>query len=480
MFRRSRRFPLQVLPTRSIYEFEDAGVHVTLTFMTAALPHDLDIFSRPLSYLTWDVRSVDGATHEVSLYDSTSSELVVNRTNELVEWSRVKAGKLTALRVGTQEQPILGSSGDDHRIDWGYAYAAALTKQSKSAIGANQALLDSFVQNGSLPATDDSQMPRAVNDNTPVLAFVFDLGSVGAKTVERQVIVAYDEIYAIKYFGKNLRPYWRRNGMEPAELLQAAAKDYPSLLKRCEKFDRGFDGGHDESWRRALCADLRAGLSRMRRGLRFGGGCEQAAVVLHEGKHEQWRHRDGGRVFPDGSDLDFLEPDIWPRRRWFRSFPMRLPATGNFPMRRMIWALIPTRTARDDGGEGMPVEESGNMLILCDAIAQAEGNADFVTPWWPQLTQWAKYLENYGLDPEEQLCTDDFMGHLAHNANLSVKAILGLAAYGNLCKMRGDNCQCGKIRATCKSGCGALGEGGRRWRSFPACVRQARNVEPEI
>ena len=49
-----------------------------------------------------------------------------------------------------------------------------------------------------------------------MLAFVFDLGTVGAEAVERQVIVAYDEIYAIKYFGKNLRPYWRRNGMEPA------------------------------------------------------------------------------------------------------------------------------------------------------------------------------------------------------------------------------------------------------------------------
>ena len=106
---------LQVLPTRSIYEFEDAGVHVTSDFHDgSACLHDLDIFSRPLSYLTWDVRSVDGATHKISIYDSTSSELVVNSTKEQVVWSRVSAGKLTALRVGTQAQPVLGSAGDDH------------------------------------------------------------------------------------------------------------------------------------------------------------------------------------------------------------------------------------------------------------------------------------------------------------------------------------------------------------------------------
>jgi hypothetical protein len=432
-----RQVSLQVLPTRSIYELEAAGVHVTLTFMTAALPHDLDVFSRPLSYLTWDVRSVDGAKHEVSIYDSTSSELAVNENSERVEWSRGAAGSLTTLRVGTQEQPVLGSAGDDHRINWGYAYAAAATKHCKAAIGANQVLLQGFVQNGSLPAVDDPQMPRAVSDNTPVLAFVFDLGRVGAKAVERQVIVAYDEIYAIKYFGRDLRPYWRRNGMEPAELLQVAAKDYPALRVRCEKFDR----------------DLMADMTRIG-GDRYAQICAlayrecMAACGLAADANKQplfFTKEDTSNGDIATVDVFFPMDPIWiclsPALAKASLVPILSYAASShwrFPNAPHDLGTYPIARGTDDGGEGMPVEESGNMLILCDAIAQADGNADFVTPWWPQLTQWAKYLENYGLDPEEQLCTDDFMGHLAHNANLSVKAILGLAAYGNLCKMRGD------------------------------------------
>jgi hypothetical protein len=429
---------LQVLPTRSIYEFEGAGVHVTLTFMTAALPHDLDVFSRPLSYLTWDVHSVDGTAHDVSIYDSTSSELAVNETDQLVNWSRARAGKLTSLRVGTQEQPILASGGDDHRIDWGYAYAAALTKQAKAAIGANQAELDSFVQNGSLTAADDAQMPRAVNDNTPVLAFVFNLGQVGAETVERQVIVAYDEIYAIKYFGKNLRPYWRRNGMEPAQLLEAAAHDYPALLARCQKFDQ----------------DLMADMTKVG-GERYAQVCAlayrecMAACGLAADANRQplfftKENTSNGDIatvdvfFPMDPIWIFLSPDL-AKATLVPILSYAASSHWKFPNAPHDLGTYPNAHGTDDGGEGMPVEESGNMLILCDAIAQAEGNADFVTPWWPQLTEWAKYLEKYGLDPEEQLCTDDFMGHLAHNSNLSVKAIIGLAAFGDLCKMRGDH-----------------------------------------
>ena len=110
---------LQVTPTRTIYDFANGKVHVTLTFLRPALPDDLDAMALPLNYLTWAVRSVDGKAHAVSIYDSTSSQLVVNKNDEPVQWQRGKAGGLTTLRAGTVEQDVLGSSGDDHRINWG-------------------------------------------------------------------------------------------------------------------------------------------------------------------------------------------------------------------------------------------------------------------------------------------------------------------------------------------------------------------------
>jgi hypothetical protein len=428
---------LEVTPTRSIYQFEDSKIHVTLTFMTAALPEDLEVLARPLSYITWSARAVDGAAHEVSIYDGTSSELAVNEPEEKVNWAREKAGSLTLLRAGTAQQAVLGSCGDDHRINWGWVYAAARTRQATSSLGGSQALLEAFVRDGELPGQDDSRMPRAVSNDPPALAFLFHLGAVAAKPVTRQVMVAYDEIDSIEYFGRKLRPYWRRNGQTPASLLRAAEKEFPRLEKRCAEFDR------------ELTEDLtRAGGARYARMAALAyrealAACGLAADANNQPLLFTKENTSNGDIatvdviFPMDPVWILLSPTLAKcslapvlsyAASWHWKFPNAPHDLGTYPL----------AFGRDDGGEGMPVEESGNMLILCDAISQAEGDASFVAPWWEQLTQWAKYLEQYGLDPEDQLCTDDFMGHLAHNANLSVKAILGLAAYGDLCRRRGD------------------------------------------
>ncbi len=428
---------LSVTPSRSIYEFENKQVHVTLTFATPAMPDDLNALSRPVTYLVWKVRAVDGQKHDVSIFDSVSSALTVNTPDQKVVWGRDSFGPLTALHAGTAEQPVLQNSGDDTRIDWGYAYLAADSKQAASAMGSEKDLTDSFTVVGRLPGSDDKKMPRAAEDDQPTLALSFSLGVIDSKPVSRHAMIAYDEVYAIKYFGQKLRPYWRRNGVTVGSMLQAAEHDFDYESKQCEIFDK------------LLTDDLTAvgGAKYAQVGALAYRQCIAGTGLAVDANQQPLLFTKENTSNGDIATVDVIFPmaPIWilfnPSLAKASIVPILSYAASDhwkFPNAPHDLGTYPIAKGTDDGGEGMPVEESGNMLIICDAIAQSEGNAKFLKPWWHKLTQWAQYLEKYGLDPEDQLCTDDFMGHLAHNANLSVKAILGLAAYGDLCRIRGD------------------------------------------
>lgn len=434
---------LEVLPTRTIYVFAGEGVQVKVTFTTPALPEDLMIYSRPVTYLTWDVNSTDGKAHQVKVYFDASPSIAVTEPDQRVQSSSTDISGLAVLRCGTVEQPVLQKKGDDLRIDWGYFYVAAPLDQKPSfgTVIANDAR-QGFAA-GKLPAGTADPAPRAPKDNAPVLAFGFDLGSVSSKPMSRWLILAYDDIYSIQYFKKNLKPYWRRNGADAAELLKTSASQYNALIRRCAVFDNELmatlrKAGGEEYARicalayRQCCAANKVvaddnGQPLMFPKENFSNGCIATVDVIYPMAPQFL-------LFSPSLTKAMLVPIMdyaaSPRWRW----PFAPHDLGTYPHSNGQVYGGGERTEDDQ----MPVEETGNMILLLAALAQVEGNADFCTPYWPTLEKWATYLKDKGFDPENQLCTDDFAGHLAHNVNLSAKAICGLGAFAKLCEQQGD------------------------------------------
>jgi hypothetical protein len=442
-----------VLPLRSIYEFDAAGVSVTLTFLSPTIPSDLELVSRPLSYLTWQVKSTDGRAHDVAVYFDASAQIAVNQPDQKVTWQRSTSGDLAVMRAGTVDQPILAKQGDNLRIDWGYLYVAVPADQQGSgssggsgstAIGADVALRASFVKDGKLPSQDDTRMPRAADSDAPVLAAMLTFGRVQATPLSRHLLVAYDDEWAIEYFEQRTRAWWRRDPATNAEtLLRAGAADYAKLATASEKFDT------------SLMRDLRAtgGESYARlAALAFRQAMAAHKLVAHPktGQPLYFSKENFSNGCIDTVDVTYpsspffllfnpqlLEAQLRPvleyasMPRW--TFPFAPHDLGTYPK-----ANGQVYGGKEKSEENqMPVEESGNMLLMLGALSQLHGRTQLVQEYAPVLMKWVHYLAEKGFDPENQLSTDDFAGHLAHNANLSIKAILALAASGAMAKAVG-------------------------------------------
>ncbi len=58
---------VKCLPTRTVYGFECGKVHLELTFTAPFLPNDLELASRPVNYISYNVKSTDGKPHDVRI-----------------------------------------------------------------------------------------------------------------------------------------------------------------------------------------------------------------------------------------------------------------------------------------------------------------------------------------------------------------------------------------------------------------------------
>ncbi len=435
---------LEITSTRSIYTFEYFGVGLTVEFLSPLIPDDLDVLTRPITYVTLNVVSVDGEKHEVSVYFEVSASLAVNTSEQRVYGARHRLGNLEALSFRSQDQEVLAKRGDNLRIDWGTFYLVASAEAATSnCIQSGSVSRNDFVSTGAVLTSDCMRFPREVRDDHPVAAISHKFNEVESLTQSWHLMVAYDEEYAIEYFERRLVPYWKRSGCQPGQLFKKAESDYESLRHRCIQFDEAIHGELVEaggekyakiaelSYRQCLSAHAIVedfdGTLLMFSKENFSNGCMGTVDVTYPGSPFFLRFNPALLRAQIEPILDYAATPRW-------KFPFAPHDLGTYPMANGQVYGGGERTEDDQ----MPVEECGNMLILVAALCKSEASIELAEKHWATLSKWAGYLMQSGLDPDNQLCTDDFAGHLAHNANLSVKAIVALGAFGQLCSLRGD------------------------------------------
>lgn len=422
---------LKVFPTRTIYGFSAGPVSIRLTFMTPALPQDIEMLSRPITYLTWTITCNDGKAHDVKIHFDLAAGLCVDDLGQKVRWNLSDRDGLYVGKCGTVDQPVLAKVGDSRAIDWGYAYVAV------PSIAANSVL---FVGDDGLPKPGDVLAVGPASDAAR-LGINFDLPNFTG-THSRWIVLGYDDLYSIQYFHENLKAYWKRNGCTMDQLIRKSVREYRQINKACSTFDHELMndlsrlGGRQYALTAGLAfrqcfAGCKIAADRKGQPLIFpkentSNGCIGTVDVVYPMAPQFLLFGSKLAKATLVANLDYGSSTQWP-------WPFAPHDLGTYPRANGQVYGGGERTEEDQ----MPVEETGNMLILVDAVCRMDGNAKFALKYWPTLTRWATFLREKGYDPDRQLSTDDFIGHLAHNTNLSVKAAIGLACYADLARMAG-------------------------------------------
>lgn len=404
---------VNITATQTMYQLTCGGINLSVKFLSPLLANNLDIYSRPISYISFAAKANDGKQHDVKLFFNSSADIARNKLSQPVSSSTNKYGSLLIQTTGTTSQQVLKRRGDDVRIDWGYAYLAVTDEKATQLLQPNSTIHNNKLSNADVSSICNLEM---------------NYDQVGTLPVSKTILLAYDDLYSVQYFNENLKAWWKKNYTSTEDMLQKSMDDFKTIEGLCNRFDQ------------QLYADaLKAG----------GENYARLCVLAYReslAAHKLVRGANNKILFPQKEN--FSNGSIWTVDVTYPSAPLTLIYNPALLKEGMVEPIMQYSEsgkwtkpfpAHDLGtyplangqtyGEDMPVEESGNMMILTAAICKAEKSYDFAKKHWPLLSQWVEFLNKDGFDPANQLCTDDFAGHLARNTNLSMKAIVGIGAY---------------------------------------------------
>jgi hypothetical protein len=434
---------LNVTPTRSVYTLQGGGVQLTLEFLSPVEPGDLMRQSIPLSYILISARAIDGRTHDVQIYTDISGEWCSADDSQVINWApeqvSYSGGTLQSWSVQLANQQPLTEQNQQAAWGttvWSASVASGLTFQS----GQDIVVRPQFVDNGKLLNSNDTNY-RPINANWPVFAFCADLGQLGAAAQSVPLSIGLVRTPAVSYQGQNLQPLWTASFSSWQDMVGFFHADMAAAARRANALDAKITGDAQSAGGTAY-----AGLCAIALRQAYGG---TELVVGPDGK--PWAFLK--EISSDGnvSTVDVLFPasPVWvyadPGYLALLLEPLVSYAeSGLWPQTfapHDLGSSYPVASGHNDGGgENMPVEETGNMLIMTAAYIQQDPGpgAAFATAHYTVLKQWADYLVANLPDPGFQNQTDDFAGPIAHSVNLALKGIIAVAAMGEIAAAAGN------------------------------------------
>ncbi|MBQ8803286.1 MAG: DUF4965 domain-containing protein [Tyzzerella sp.] len=435
---------LKVTATATEYIFEDEKVVLKLRFTSPLLPDDMVLVSRPCTYVDFEIEKK--TAKEVSLHLEVSADLVRTGKEAVIGHHSICTKEnvtYSYAAMGRENQAPLNTSADHITIDWGYVYLASDRENAKF-------VFDHVKENISMAI------------------------EIEEKKENISAILAYDDLLSINYFGEWRKAYWTKAYRTIFDAIGAAFSDKEEVLKKAAALDESVEnkareiGGEDYaylcnmSFRHTIAAhklitDENGEVIFLSKE-NDSNGCVGTVDVsypsvplflMFDTEYVKGMLRPVFRFAEmDIWNYDFAPHDVgrypyaWGQsygvRREWDGIHYRISDPNTYPSVYPPFYMYPSTYDVYDLKYQMPVEECGNMLIMTAAVCIQENSVEFAKPYWNTLKQWREYLIEFGADPGEQLCTDDFAGHLAHNTNLSVKAIMGIEAYAKLARLMGE------------------------------------------
>lgn len=437
---------VDVLATNTYYTFKCGPVDLDLVFTAPMLINDYDLLSTPINYISYQVRSNDRKQHQVQFYLSASPRLAVNKINQPTISSTVIRKGVKYLKTGTIEQPILAKKGDGICIDWGYLYLPNIN--GTVSLDNDLAVKESFLATGTLPVTKRevvSRKPSAI----PTLAYVHDFGTV-RDAASSYMMLGYDEILDIEYMYKRYKAYWAHDGKVTIfDAFDRLNRDYSSIMAKCRAFDqRIYDDGMaagNKKYAELLSGSYRQVIAAHK----LFKDDEGNLLFFSKENNSNGCVNTVDLTYPSAPLFLVYNPEL-SKAMMTSIFNYSLSGRWTKPFAAHDIGTYPIANGQVYGGD-MPLEEAGNMMTLATMITLLDGNTNYVNKYWDVMKTWTDYLVTNGQDPANQLCTDDFAGHWAHNCNLSIKAIMGVAGFAEMARVKGDKATADKYMATAKS-----------------------------